>query len=123
MPLTESDSCTRREMSASVSSVVLAIARRSLPTRRGRETLRDRAVEDLLQQESWDDAEPGREDDQREHGREAAAVRREEAGDAAQVRAAHGGVLRAHRRLLRVEVIAETRHLTISVRRAADSRS
>jgi hypothetical protein len=34
IPETESDSCTRLEMSASVSCVVLAIRRRSLPTRR-----------------------------------------------------------------------------------------
>ena len=34
IPETESDSCTRLEMSASVSCVVFAIRRRSLPTRR-----------------------------------------------------------------------------------------
>ena len=34
IPETESDSCTRLEMSASVSCVVFAISRRSLPTRR-----------------------------------------------------------------------------------------
>ena len=34
IPETESDSCTRLEMSASVSCVVFAILRRSLPTRR-----------------------------------------------------------------------------------------
>ena len=38
MPLTESDSCTRLEMSASVSCVVFAIFRRSSPTRRVRKT-------------------------------------------------------------------------------------
>ena len=38
IPDTESDSCTRLEMSASVSCVVFAIRRRSLPTRRVRNT-------------------------------------------------------------------------------------
>ena len=38
IPLTESDSCTRLEMSASVSCVVFAIRCRSLPTRRVRNT-------------------------------------------------------------------------------------
>ena len=83
---------------------------------------RDCGVQDLLQEERRDHAEAGGEDDQREHRGEAAAVRPEEMGDPVQVRTAHGGVLRALRRL-ELHLPAVTGHSRFSVRRRAHSRA
>src|SRR5439155_24077609 len=66
-------------------------------------TLRDRGVEELLDHERRDDAEPGGEYDQRSDDAELPPVRSEEPADAAQVRTADGRVRRTDDGLARCE--------------------
>ena len=74
--------------------------------------LGDRDVEHLAQQERRDDADRGREHDERAHGREPRAVRTEERDDPPQVRLADGRVGRPLGRLVgREGVEAASWHL------------
>ena len=69
-------------------------------------------VEERLDDERRDHAEPGRDEDQQRDDGEPAGVRAEEPPDAAQVRAAHSRVLRPDDRLARREGVTGAGHLS-----------
>ena len=85
--------------------------RRNEQVQQAQVMLGERGVEDLLDQEGRDRSERGGDDDQPEHAGEPGAVRAEEDGDPAQVRAADGRIGRPLRRFREVErMIASPGH-------------